>query len=75
MADTVSNEFLAEQQRRILDEQRLFRDELNVQGAMLRRMDAKLTVLDPLLEEMRAIHRLLANLTDRIRRIDGNDQK
>jgi len=38
-------------------------------------MDAKLTVLDPLLEEMRAIHRLLANLTDRIRRIDGNDQK
>jgi hypothetical protein len=59
--------FLAEQQQRILADQSLMLDELHVQGAIARRLDANFGVL---LEELRAIHALLARLGDRVRAVE-----
>ena len=66
--------FLAEQQQRILADQRLMLDELHVQGAIVRRLDNSQARLDEtmrlLLDELRAIHGLLARLVDRVRAVE-----
>jgi hypothetical protein len=59
--------FLAEQQQRILADQRLMLDELHVQGAITRRLDTNFGLL---LDELRAIHGLLARLVDRVRAVE-----
>ena len=61
----ITLEYLAEQQRRMLTEQRALRDEMLVQGAIIRRLDST-----ALLEELRAIHALLARVVDRVRPLE-----
>jgi hypothetical protein len=56
--------FLAEQQQQIIADQRLMLDELQVQGAITRRLDTNFGLL---LDELRAVHQLLARLVDRVR--------
>ena len=63
--------FLAEQQQRILADQALMRDELHVQGAMVRRLDANFGLL---LDELRAIHQLLARLVNRVRAVEDRGE-
>jgi hypothetical protein len=74
----VNLDFLAEQQQQILAEQRLMLDELRVQGAITRRIDATQAAHDrnhaalldnhaALLDELRAIHALLARVLERVR--------
>jgi hypothetical protein len=53
----VTLEYLAEQQRRMLADQRTMIDDINVLSAIVRRLD---NTQGALLEEMRAIHALLA---------------
>jgi hypothetical protein len=60
----VNLDFLAEQQQQILAEQRLMLDELRVQGAITRRIDANHAAL---IDELRAIHALLARVVERVR--------
>jgi hypothetical protein len=66
--------FLAEQQQGIIADQRLMLDELHVQGAIVRRLDNSQARVDEtmhlLLDELRAIHRLLAHVVDRVRAIE-----
>jgi hypothetical protein len=64
---TVTLEFLAEQQRRMLADQRTILDDINVLSAIVRRLD---NTQGALLEEMRAIHALLARVVDRVRAIE-----
>jgi hypothetical protein len=63
----VTLEYLAEQQRRMLADQRTMHDEMLVQGAILRRLDG---TQGALLEELRAIHGLLARVVDRVRALE-----
>jgi len=64
----VTLEYLAEQQRRMLADQRTMHDEMLVQGAILRRVD---NTQGALLDELRAIHALLARVVDRVRALEG----
>jgi hypothetical protein len=66
-APTVTLEYLAEQQRRLLADQRTMLDELLVQSAIVRRLD---TTQGALLEELRSIHSLLARVLGRVRAIE-----
>jgi hypothetical protein len=61
---TVTLEYLAEQQRRMLAAQRTMIDDINVMAAIVRRID---NTQGALLDEMRAIHSLLARVVDRVR--------
>jgi hypothetical protein len=63
----VTLEYLAEQQRRMLADQRTMHDEMFVQGAILRRVDS---TQGAMLEELRAIHALLARVVDRVRALE-----
>jgi hypothetical protein len=65
--ERVTLEFLAEQQRRILADQLTLIDEVHVLGASVRRIDNTQGLL---LEELRAIHSLLARIVDRVRVIE-----
>jgi hypothetical protein len=65
--ERITLEFLAEQQRRIIDEIGTLRDEVHVQGAIVRRLDNTNALL---LEELRAIHGLLARLVERVRTLE-----
>ena len=67
---TITLDYLAEQQRRMLAEQRTMRDEMLVQGAIIRRLDG---TQGPLLDELRAIHSLLARVVDRVRAVEERD--
>jgi hypothetical protein len=59
--------FLARQIERVLDEIGSLRDEMHVQGAMIRRMDSTLGLL---IEEFRATHAQIARMNDRIRKLE-----
>jgi hypothetical protein len=63
----VTLEYLAEQQRRLLANQRTMIDDINVLSAIVRRLD---NTQGALLEEMRAIHSLLARVVDRVRALE-----
>ena len=65
--DRVTLDYLAEQQRLIRDEQLLMRDEMLVHGAILRRVDSSRSAI---LDELRAIHTLLARVVDRVRTLE-----
>jgi hypothetical protein len=65
--DRVTLDYLAEQQRLIRDEQLLMRDEMLVHGAILRRVDSSQGAI---LDELRAIHALLARVVDRVRTLE-----
>ena len=65
--DRVTLEYFAEQQRLIRDEELLMRDEMLVHGAILRRVDSNQSAL---LDELRAIHALLARVVDRVRSLE-----
>ena len=68
----VTLEYLAEQQRRMLADQRTMIDDINVLSAIVRRLD---NTQGALLEEMRAIHGLLARVVDRVRAIEDRGQR
>jgi hypothetical protein len=63
----VNLEYVAEQQRRMLADQRTMHDEMLVQGAILRRLDGPQGAL---LEELRAIHGLLASVVNQVRALE-----
>ena len=67
MMCSLTLEYLAEQQRRMLADQRTMHDEMLVQGAMLRRLD---NTQGALLDELRTIHALLARIVDRVRALE-----
>jgi hypothetical protein len=67
----VTLKFLSEQQQRILADQRTMIDELHVQGAMVRRLDANFGLL---LDEIRAVHQLLARLVNRVRAVEDRGE-
>jgi hypothetical protein len=68
---TVTLEYLAEQQRRMqrrmMADQRTIIDDINMLSAIVRRLD---NTQGALLEEMRAIHSLLARVVDRVRALE-----
>jgi hypothetical protein len=63
--------FLAEQQQQIIADQRLMLDELQVQGAITRRLDTNFGLL---LDELRVVQELLARLVDRVRAIEDRGE-
>lgn len=63
----ITLDYLAEQQRRMLAEQRTMLDEMLVQGAIVRRLDGPQGAM---LDELRAIHSLLARVVDRVRAVE-----
>jgi hypothetical protein len=65
--DEVTNEFLAQQMRRLLTEFAEMRDEQRVQGAMLNRVDRTLSAF---LEEFRETHTQIRRMNDRIRQLE-----
>jgi len=67
MPDAIDLNFLARQLDRLITDVSSFRDELRVQGAMLRRLDAGQTAV---LEEMGAIRDQITRMNDRIRRLE-----
>jgi hypothetical protein len=64
---TVTLEYLAEQQRRMLADQRTLIDDFNVLAAIVRRLDNSQGAM---LDELRAIHALLARIVDRVRALE-----
>ncbi len=68
MAETADLTFVARQLNRLITDVESFRDELRVQGAMLRRLDAGQTAI---LEEMRAIRDQVARMNDRVHKLEG----
>ena len=69
MADPDLN-FIARQNERILTELGSLRDEVRVQGAILLRADG---TLSSLLDEMRATHRQITRMNDRIRKLEDEN--
>ena len=63
----LSLRFLAEQQRRILDEMREMKDDLRVSTAMVQRLDGTVTGL---LNEVRAEHARFDRLDKRLKRLE-----
>jgi len=63
----VTLEYLAEQQRRMFAHQRTISDDINVLSVIVRRLDR---TQGALLDEMRAIHGLLAGAVDRVRALE-----
>jgi hypothetical protein len=74
MAETITLEFLAAQQRRMLDEMASMRDDIRVLTAIVLRHESMLLRLDEtlhgVLEQMRAMVAQNARVVDRIRAID-----
>ena len=78
MPETVTLEFLARQQQRLLDETRIgfravreelasFRDDMTVLTAMVHRLDGTVGLV---LTELRAMHSQHGRLANRVRRIE-----
>jgi hypothetical protein len=63
----VTLEYLAEQQRRMLADQRTIIDDISVLAAIVRRFDNSQGAM---LEELRAIHGLLARVVDWVRVVE-----
>ena len=63
----ITLDYLAEQQRRMLAQQRTMLDEMLVQGPIVRRLDG---TQGAMLDELRAIHSLLARVVDRVRAVE-----
>jgi hypothetical protein len=63
----ISLEFIARQLDRLIQEVEGLRDEVRVQGAMIMRLDTSHATL---LEEVRATHRQIARMNDRIRKLE-----
>jgi len=59
--------FIARQLDRVLAEIASLRDEVRVQGAMIRRLDSTVALL---IEEFRATHAQIARMDDRIRKLE-----
>ncbi|MGA8382557.1 MAG: hypothetical protein WB710_15655 [Stellaceae bacterium] len=67
MAETITLEFLADQQRRILDELALMRDDIRVLTAIVLRHEETLIRV---LEQMTAMVAQNARIVDRLRTLD-----
>ncbi len=74
MAEVVTLEFLANQQRRMLDEMASMRDDIRVLTAIVLRHETMLLRLDEtlngVLEQMRAMVAQNARVVDRLRAVD-----
>ncbi len=75
MAETITLEFLAAQQRRMLDEMAAMRDDIRVLTAIVLRHETMLLRLDEtlngMLEQMRAMVAQNARVVDRLRAVEG----
>ena len=74
MAETITLEFLAAQQRRMIDDMALMRDDIKVLTAIALRHETTLLRLDEtlhgMLEQMRAMVAQNARVVDRVRGLD-----
>ena len=67
MMCSLTLEYLAEQQRRMLADQRTMHDDIAVLAAVVRQLDNSQGAM---LDELRAIHALLARVVDRVRALE-----
>ena len=67
----VTLEFLAEQLKRVLDEQARLRDDMRVLTAMVLRIDG---TLNRMLDEIHEMHAQAARFNDRLRAVEGHAQ-
>ena len=73
MADEpITLEFLARQQQRVLDELSTVRDDMQVLTAMVMRLDGTVGLV---LTELRAMHSQHNRLANRVRRLEGEQEK